>query len=140
MEKVVLNITDFREQYPEFKSNVKFPDATITSAFTKATIFFKNETNCEVDIEQLEVILYLMTAHLLKMQLKTLKGQTGLVASATIDKISVSIVSPRNLGEFEYFLNQTPYGQELLALLALLVLGGFYLGGSPETLAFKRAK
>lgn len=139
MASVTLNITTFRTQYPEFISTVKYTDTSITMAFNKATIFFKNETNCELDESQLEVVLYLMTAHLLKVQSNTLKGGQGLVGSATIDKVSVSIISPKNLSEFEYFLNQTIYGQELLALMALLTIGGFYVGGSPETMAFIRA-
>lgn len=139
MASVTLNITTFRSQYPEFTSEIKFTDSAVTMAFNKATIFFKNETNCELDEVQLEVILYLMTAHLLKVQSNTLKGGSGLVGSATIDKVSISIISPKNLSEFEYFLNQTIYGQELLALMAILTLGGFYVGGSPETMAFKRA-
>ena len=135
-----LNIATFREVYPAFSDDTKYPDSVITQGFTKATIFFKNETNCLIDDSQLETILYLMTAHLLQVQANVTNGNTsGVVTSASIDKISVSIASPKNADNFEYFLNQTIYGQELLALLGMLIVGGLYIGGSYETMAFKKA-
>jgi len=139
MASVTLDITEFREIYPAFSDNTKYPDSVITIAFNKATIFFKNETNCVLDEGQLKTIEYLMTAHLLQIQTNTNSGNTaGVITSASIDKISVTIADPSSKDDFDYFLNQTIYGQELLALLSLLVVGGFYIGGSPETMAIKR--
>ena len=138
MASVVLSISDFRAAYPAFSDVVKYPDATITGAFNKAQIFVKNETNCALDEDRLETILYLMTAHLLQTQTNAVGGSTaGVIASASMGGVSVSIASPKNADEFQYFLNQSPYGQELLALFSILAMGGFYFGGNGETLAFR---
>ena len=137
---VTLDITEFRAMYPAFADVTKYPDSVITLAFNKSTIFIKNETNECLGDSELETILYLVTAHLLAVETKAKANSSGgLIASSAVDKISVSLVAPSNTDEFNYFFNQSAYGQELLALLSLLAVGGFYIGGSPETLAFKRA-
>lgn len=38
---------------------------------------------------------------------------------------------------YTYWLNSTPYGQQLAALLARCSAGGFYVGGLPERAAFR---
>lgn len=139
MASVTLDISEFREQYPTFSDKTKYPDATIQRAFDMSSIYIDNNTNCMLDEKQLKTILYLMTAHLLQIETNALSGNTvGVVTSASIDKISVTIADPNSKSEFSYFLNQTIYGQRLLALFKVLTMGGFYIGGKPETLAIRK--
>lgn len=136
---VSLDISEFRTFYPAFADDVKYPDAVITNAFTMATTFIENESNCILDDEKLKTVLYLMTAHLLQVQTNTSKNSSGVVTSASIDKVSVTIAEPKNRTEFSYFMNQTPYGTQLLALFKVLTMGGFYIGGRPEVPSFRKA-
>ena len=70
--------------------------------------------------DSLKLAIYLFTAHLLVLQKNIAQGQysSGIANTATVDKVSVSMVPPPSLGAFEYWLNQTQYGSELLALLS----------------------
>jgi len=47
----------------------------------------------------------------------------------SVDKTSVTLVAPPGAdNQFKYWLNQSPYGQALLALLSVQSAGGF-MGG-----------
>lgn len=80
-----------------------------------------------------------MTAHLTALSDLAAQSQTpGYEQSATIDKVSVSLTPPPNKNQWQFWLNTTPYGMQLLALLQSKSAGGFYIGGLPETAAFKK--
>lgn len=137
--EVVLNIADFRTEYPKFSDEIKYPDVIINSNFDTATIFIANHTNCILDIKKLTKVLYLLTAHLLQLETDDNAGNpAGVITSASIDKISVTIAEPKNKTEFSYFLNRTTYGQQLAALFRILSMGGIIVNGSPEILAYNR--
>jgi hypothetical protein len=133
---VVLDIAEFKELYPAFSD---LTDTTITNSFNMASMFIENETNCYLDEDQLKTVMYMMTAHLLQIQTNTAKNTSGVVTSASIDKVSVTIAEPKNKTEFSHFMNQTPYGTQLLALFKMLAVGGFYIGGRPEVASFRKA-
>ena len=82
--------------------------------------------------ESRKLAIYLFAAHLLALQKSIKEGNTSvnMTASASIDKVSVSMVPPPSLGAFEYWLNQTQYGAELLALLSVVLPIPLLLGGS----------
>lgn len=133
---VSLVVSEFKAQYPAFADT---QDAVIQSAFDMSSVFIENDTNCFLDDAKLKTVLYLMTAHLLQVNINTTSGSSGVVTSASIDKVSVSIAEPKNKTEFSYFLNQTPYGMQLSALFKVLSMGGFYIGGNNEIGSFRKA-
>jgi len=57
--------------------------------------------------------------------------------SATIDKVSVSVVPPPNPDQFQWWLGTSPFGMMLLALLQIKTVGGHYVGGSNVRGAFR---
>ena len=63
---------------------------------------------------------------------------SGVLTSANEGSVSVSFAPPPSRSAWQYWLNQTPYGQQFLALFSSLVLGGFYIGGLPESQAFRK--
>ena len=137
MATVVLDLTSFRERFTAFSDETTYPDATIQTTWDTATIYVSNVANDCFTSDKLELALQQMTAHLLTLQ-DSIKdgGMTGTVTSSTIDKVSVTLLAPTNYTEFEFWLNQTPYGQQLLALLSTVCAGGFYVGGSAPRLAY----
>lgn len=83
--------------------------------------------------------LTLLTAHLAALGVLIAAGQVpGLVQTATVDKVSVSLTPPPILTQFQWWLSLTPYGQQLLALLQVASVGGIYIGGLPEISAFRK--
>ena len=56
----------------------------------------------------------------------------GIVSSAHIDSVSVTKAVPQSKNAFQYWLNQSAYGQQLLALLKLQSAVGIYFGGTKE--------
>lgn len=137
-----LDITVFRATFPQFASVVQFPDALITLQWGMATSYLGAYSNCIYDtLDQQQSALYLMLAHLLAIQATIAGGSTGgggPITGATVDKVSVTMAAPPTKSNFGWWLSQTPYGQQLLALLGIVGAGGFYIGGSPERAAFRR--
>lgn len=88
----------------------------------------------------LQLVLNLLTAHLIYQGNLIAKGQTAaIVTSSTIDKVSVSLMEPPVKGMFQYWLATTPYGQQLLAMLTLRSSGGWNVSkGLPERRAFRK--
>ena len=140
--KAVLDIAKFRALYPDFTSETVYTNAIIEDNFDFATTYIANETNCRIDEKKLTRMLYLMTAHLLVLNVANPNGNddftNGNVTSASIDKISVSINTLQTKSAFQHFLNSTKYGVQLLSLLSLLAIGGISVGGLPERSSFKK--
>jgi len=62
----------------------------------------------------------------------------GILTNASIGAVSVGVMPPPVKGMWDYWFAQTPYGQQLLALLAIKGVGGLYVGGLPERIAFRK--
>lgn len=84
----------------------------------------------------------LLTAHL--MAVNGLAGggsdapTVGNIASASIDKVSVSFTAPPAGDDWSFWLGSTPYGKQFLALAARCrPAGGIYSGSLPERHAFR---
>lgn len=127
MSNVEITKEDFVTSFPEFK---EMDNIDIFLIRAKCYISPNDYGNLSGDCRKLAI--YLFAAHLLTLQKNIADGQTGagLTASASIDRVSVSMVPPPSLGAFEYWLNQTQYGAELLALLQSKMPVPLLLGGS----------
>ena len=141
MTAFVFDVTAFREDYPQFANETTFPDATLDMYWDNSTCYIDNDDNgcwaLKGDCRYLA--LNLMTAHLAAISVMVAAGQTpGLVQSATIDKVSVSLTPPPLKNQWQWWLSLTPYGQRLLALFQVSTVGGFYIGGLPELSAFRK--
>lgn len=125
-----MDIAAFKLAFPQFAD---VPDATIEAQAVNAACFLTaHACGCEALAEQLIV------AHLLALaQTATSGGTVGQVASASIDKVSVSVAAQQTRGEYAFWLGTTPYGMQLLALLRRCAVGGGYYGGRPERAAFR---
>lgn len=140
MATIIFDISDFRQRFPEFADDITYPDAMLQMYFEMATCYVSDEDyGCLVGSCR-ELALGFMTAHLVKIGTDTTTGDDpSFVTSATVDKVSVSTQPPPQKDQYEWWLSLTSYGQQLLALLRSKSAGGFYIGGSLERAAFRKA-
>lgn len=127
MTNIDVNENEFKNNFPEFNNALN-----IELYITRAKCYVSPKNYGILSDDKRKLAIYLFTAHLLTLQKCIADGQNavGLTASASIDRVSVSMVPPPSFGAFEYWLNQTQYGAELLALLQIEFSTPLLLGGS----------
>lgn len=145
MNPITLNLAIFRTMFPQFADPTLFPDLLIQGQFNLATGFISPWPNCGgMSVEVQTTALYLMTAQLLYLGNiiaagGSYTGAAGVVTQAKIGDVSTQLAPPPyGSSEWRYWLNLSPYGQQLLALLEIQGVGGMYIGGLPERSAFRR--
>lgn len=124
-------LATFRILYPQF---VTSSDEVVLTVADQALCYI--DTNgCECDNQG----WMLLVAHLLFIRDAIAGGSVppGAVQSATIGSVSVSFQAAPSIDGWAFWLNQTPYGQQFLALTAACFGAGFYVGGAPERAAFR---
>ncbi len=140
MATLSFDVDAFREQFPG-----QFPDPPNTDALVEiywgaAICYVSPEVEGSLSAECRRQVLNLVTAHLITLAAQATAGQQGgFVASASIDKISVTIQTIESKSQFQWFLNQTPYGVQAYAILFAASVGGSYVGGFNELGSFRRA-
>lgn len=140
---ITFNETDFRIQFPAFADTTKYPSTMLLIWWNEVGCWIQDggagavlQGDCTV------VAMNLMLAHFLTLADAAKKGKTGgqsgFKVSAGIDKVSVSYLAPPATTQFEWWLNNTPYGAQLAAFLEMKAVGGTSLGGLPERNAFRK--
>ena len=147
MSTIALDLTKFREMFPVFGCGNPYTNAYIQMRWDIATCFISDsDYGCLSGVCRENALLY-VTAHVMQLEnaangaSSNDKGaQAGVITSATIDKISVAVQMPpgSNKSKFTWWLSQTPYGQNAMALLAAKAVGGLYIGGLPERSALRK--
>lgn len=140
MALIPFNVTDFRALFPAFSNTTTYTDQFLTAYWNLATAYITSNTNCSgMNLNQQTQALNLMTAHLVYVSTLAQAGENPAIEiSATIDKISVSNMPPPAPNQWQYWLQTSPYGAQLLALLQIAAAGGrFYNPGRVFT-AFRR--
>jgi hypothetical protein len=129
----------FRLQFPAFANPITFPDARLQSDWNMAVCYINPNDFCYLKGDCLQLALNQMTAHLAESSVLIGEGQNpGFIQAASIDKVSVTLQAPPDKSQWGTWLASTPYGQQLWALLQAKSVGGYYVGGVPETSAFRR--
>lgn len=133
MAVITANITQFLLIYPQFNTEELKP---IAEYYLSDTISWAQKSWALKRFGgRLNTAIYLLTAHrtFLNSQAQTGQaGQSGKVASASADGVSVSYAQMPGSDNFDYWLSLSPYGLELAALLDLLTTVPQYTGGSFE--------
>lgn len=148
MSIVVFDPAKFRTLFPEFGDVTKYPDVMLQMYFDMASEFI-SPADCPCAMlagSRREWSLYLLTAHLLTLALRAqaeaAAGQApsagGIETSASIGDISVGRMAPPATDGWQYWLAQTPYGQQIWALLEMVSVGGTFVGGLPERYGFRK--
>lgn len=125
----------FREMFRAFPLTVQNSPTVIQAYWDTATAYVSDRKGgCYIGgmtVAQRTLALNLMTAHLVYLSGMIAKGDSpGVMTGATIDKVSVTMQPPPAPNQWQYWLNQSPYGQQLLALLQVASVGGFYVSSA----------
>lgn len=143
MSTIALDIPLFRSRFAAFAGDPP-SDATIDVYWIMATSYISADTYGCMSAEARELALQLMTAHLLYLQGLISNGGTntgtpGIVTASKVGDVQVSLAQPPyGTSPWRYWMNLSPYGSQLLALLDAQAVGGFYVGGLPERSAFRK--
>lgn len=145
MAKILFDASYFRSLFPEFVCTPPIPDSTLQVYFDTAELYISNSGYHRriggLQESQRKQALYLMTAHLAQISRNiTNNNTTGVITQASVDKVSITLASPPAPNQWQYWLQSTPYGQQLLALLSAVSVGGLYVGARPEISAFNRGR
>ena len=145
MSTIIFDIAAFRALFPAFADATKYPDATLQAFWDTGARFITNQYggdwcgNQGLTLAQQTLALQYMAAHIVATMTAATAGDTpGFVTSASIDKVSVTNLAPPNPDQWSFWLNGTPYGTALLALLDVNSVGGFFYGAFPVAAAFRR--
>lgn len=133
-----LDITAFRVNFPLYADETKYPDILLNAQYEIGKCYIA-DNNCTMAEPCREYALQAMLAHLLYIRDQVNAGnKVGVITSASEGEVSVSLATPVVDDEWHYWFNSSPYGTELIALLDVQSVGGFYVGGSPERKAFRK--
>lgn len=142
MAIISFNATTFRALFSNFSNPVFYPDAKVQVFWDSASTYMTDIVQAGylgMTLKRQTLALNYLTAHLLAISDMVAAGNTpGITTGATIDKVTVSIEAPPHLNQWQYWLQTTPYGQQLLALMQTIGVGGYYFGGYPTSVAFRR--
>jgi hypothetical protein len=124
------DVEGFRLQFPAFSDDTTYPDLTLEGYWDMAIEYISDVNYGYLRDGSRYLALNLMTAHLAALFTLINAGETpGQIQGATIDKVSVTLTPPPNKNQFDWWLGLTPYGAQLLALLQMKSVGGFYVVG-----------
>lgn len=125
------NEAEFRTLFTAFANSTTYPDATLSLYWNLATDFISKWPQCGGGLipKVQSYAINLMAAHLLQLGTQAAAGQAGgVVTASSVGDVSVTLMAPPAPNQWQFWLNQTPYGAQLLALLQLKSVGGWYIG------------
>ena len=128
----------FQTQIPAYANPVVYPETTINTWWTTATNYISDIGNFGALQDGARAYaINLMTAHLIYISNLIASGTVPyLMQNSTIDKVSIGLTPPPLKNQFQLWLSVSPYGQQLLALLQVNSVGGFYIGGNAPRASF----
>ncbi len=139
MSVLTFDVADFRLQFPAFVDPELYSDATLQGYWDAAVFYISPENYGYLVDGARQRAINLMVAHLTYLSDLIISGQTpGFITGSTIDKISVTLTPPPAKTQWQWWLATSPYGIQLSALLSVVGVGGLYIGGAPESSAFRK--
>ena len=134
----------FRDQFPGQFPDPPYTDTVLQFNWDTAICYISDDDYGCLQGDCRQRAINLMVAHLIALNSNVdantgLVQQGGFVDSASIDKITVSVKAFESQSQFQWWLQQTPYGTQLYALLYVKSVGGMFIGGSNELGSFRRS-
>ncbi len=136
---LTFNYASFIALFPAFSDPALYPEATLQQYWNAAVNYISPCANFgDVQGCARQLALNLMTAHLAYLASLIAAGTVPyLMRDATIDKVHVGLEPPPLANQWTWWLNTSPYGMQLAALLAVNTVGGNYIGGQPVLSGFR---
>ena len=140
MTDLVFDVTAFRLAFPAYANATTYPDATLQMNWNLATCYMDpNGNDGFLQGTCRQTALNFLTAHITYTADLISAGQTSIIVqNATIDKVAVGLTPPPVKTNWQWWLNTSPYGIQLLSLLSARSVGGWMPGGLPERSAFRK--
>ncbi len=131
---ITVTVDGMRQQLPYFADTTKYPNAVLAVDLDNAQNYISPLDLGPLKGNSRVYAVYLMAGHLQLLRDRLSKGQTGtgIKTGASVDKVSVTLTPPPFKDQYDYWLNLTPFGAELLFLLNSVTGAGWYVGGSDE--------
>lgn len=128
---LTFNYAQFIAQCPAYMNPIMYPEATLQQYWNSATNYVSDIGNFgAIQGGTRQFALNLMTAHLVFYAgLVANQMVPALMQTATIDKVAIGVTPPPLPNQWQWFLDISPYGQQLLALLQAHSAGGFFISG-----------
>lgn len=130
-------------QFALYSNSTNYPQSLLQMYWDNASNYMSTTDWGSINGTQREYALQLMMSHLIYLTNLANTGNgfgTGSggtpgtvpyqMQSAQIDKVNVAATPPPNPNQFQWWLGTSPFGQQLLAMLQIQSVGGFYAGGS----------
>lgn len=136
---IPFNYALFIQQFPAFANPSTFPEAMIQMYWDMSLGFISpNSQYGWLRCLARQMALNLMTAHLTWLSAVIIpRGQyPQVIQGSTIDKVSITLTPPPLKDQWDWWLNSSPYGMQLHALLQAKSVGGWYVGGSAPLSGF----
>ena len=135
---VSVTVAELKAAFPEFSDSTKYPDAYVQRFITMATMYISTVSGVIRDDVRVLAIEY-MACHLMTLSAVDGAGNAqgdgnggGILASAHIESVSVAFQGVIANNSFEQWIQSTPYGKMLWALLSANNPTGIYWVGSPR--------
>lgn len=136
MTTLVPTVSGFKAQFPEFAA---VGDATVQLQLDTAQDYISNQNYGFLNGNKRIYAINLVAAHLLKISLAIASGQhIQAVLNATEGPVNISFAPPPITNGWQWWLNATPYGQSLLAMLSVNSVGGWYIGGASNRAGIRK--
>ena len=133
---LVFNVTYFRQYYPEFGNEALFPTATLQQYWNQSANYISTTNSGTLNNVSRQSALNLMTAHIAKIAIFNSQGEVpGIITVSQVDKVQVQLEPPPLPNQFQWWLGTTVYGQQLLAMLQVRSVGGFYTPAGQSVLS-----
>lgn len=133
-----LDIAAFRANFSAYADETEYSDMKLLSLYEIGKCYIA-DNDCTLAEKCREYALQLMLAHLLYIQDLITAGQPiRVITSASEKDVSVSLAEPPSASNWNHWLNISPYGMQVLSMLDVASVGGFYVGGSPEKRGFRK--
>lgn len=138
MTTLTFDYAAFIALFPAYSNSKTYPQATLQAFWNSAIIYISDNGSFGIlNGANRQQAINLMTAHLTYISDLIAAGTVPyLMQNATIDKVTVGLTPPPLPNQWQWWLSVSPYGQQLLALLQVYAVGGFYTNGSAPVAAF----
>lgn len=140
--ELVFSLDNFLSFFPEFDSE-GYAKSNVQAHGKRATMHIgRFVEGMPLPPDKREYALFLMTAHLLELDSQNGRSSgdgnssiAGAPYKATIGSVQIESTKPNSFtsDDWNYWLNQTKHGRELLAFLDLAAPLGVYLNGPKDS-------